>query len=199
MENLKTKKTKINGRFIANVGIFSALGLVFDLLAKVIGIDPWSAGGSISIAMVPIFIMAYYYGVVGGLSCGFIIGTVQLLWGSPAGFLGAMLDYVLPYTCVGLAGLFIHRGKKTSSNVTKYVFFAISMIVAGLLRVFWHTLSGVVLYEATWWASFVYNAPYVLISIAICAVLTSVLIDRLDFIFGKEEDDEDIDEDLETK
>lgn len=183
------KKTKINGRFIANVGIFSALGLVFDLLAKVIGIDPWSAGGSISIAMVPIFIMAYYYGVVGGLSCGFIIGAVQLLWGSPAGFLGAMLDYVLPYTCVGLAGLLIYRGKKTSSNTVKYVFFIISMICAGLLRVFFHTLSGVVLYEATWWASFVYNAPYVLISIAICAVLTSVLIDRLDFIFGKDDDE----------
>lgn len=185
------KKTKINGKFIANVGIFSALGLVFDLLAKVIGIDPWSAGGSISIAMVPIFIMAYYYGVLGGLACGFIVGAVQMLWGSPEGFLGAMLDYVLPYTCVGLAGLFIYRGKKTNSCATKYLFFVLSMIVAGLLRVFFHTLSGVLLYKATWWASLVYNAPYVLISIGLSAILTSILIDRLDFIFGKEEDDEE--------
>jgi len=178
---------KINGKFVANVGIFSALGLVLDFVAGLIPFDPWGAGGSISIAMVPIFLMAYYYGGLGGLCTGFIIGTIQMLWGKPYGVIGAMLDYVLPYTSIGLAGFFIAKGSKKTKTI-QIVSFAIAMILSGLIRIFWHTLSGVVLYEATWWASFVYNAPYVLISIVISAILTILLIGRLNFIFvGKEE------------
>ena len=154
-------------------------GLVFDLLAKLIGFDPWQAGGSISIAMVPIFIMSYYYGALGGICTGFIIGSVQMVWGNPAGIIGVILDYVLPYTSIGLAGLFINK-KYNNTKLVKYILFTLSIIIVGVLRIFWHTLSGVVLYETAWWASLVYNAPYVLISILISAVLTILIIDRLD-------------------
>lgn len=178
-------------KFVAYVGIFSAIGLVFDLLAKFIP-DFWSAGGSISLAMLPIILMAYYYGVLGGIATGFVIGTVQLLWGSPAGVIGAMLDYVIPYTVVGLCGVFINKAYNKSKS-SKVILFGVSILLAGLLRVFIHTFSGVVLYEATWAASFIYNAPYVLVSIGICLVLALLLIDRLDKVFiGRNDESTDI-------
>ncbi len=171
---------KINNKLIANVGIFAAIGVVFDLIASLIGVDPWQQGGSISIAMVPIFIIAYYYGAIAGISCGLIVGVVQLAWGSSIGVLGVMLDYILPYSCIGFAGTFIKR----DSNVKgKYIWFILSMFVVGIIRLFFHTLSGVVIYEYTWLASFLYNMPYVLTSLAISVVLTCILINRLDFIF----------------
>ena len=169
---------KKNVRFVAFVGIFSAIGLVLDYVSGFIP-DFWGAGGSISIAMVPIILMAYFYGPLGGLLTGLIIGSVQMIWGSPSGVLGAMLDYVIPYTVIGLSGVIINK-KTEMKKDEKFVLFGVSIYVVGLIRVMSHTLSGVILYEATFWASFIYNAPYVLVSIGLCIALSIVLISRFD-------------------
>ena len=44
-------------RFIAEVSIFTALGLVLDFVAGLISATIWKNGGSITLAMVPIIIM----------------------------------------------------------------------------------------------------------------------------------------------
>lgn len=172
---------KDNLRFICFVGLFSSLGLVFDLLSKLIGFDPWGAGGGISIAMVPIFFMAYLYGLKGGLATGFVVGSIQIIWGEPAGIFGALLDYVLPYTSIGLAGLFVNKIKDLNKS-KKYLIFSLLMLFVCIIRIMWHTLSGIILYETAFWASLVYNAPYVLISVVICIPITIIIIDRFDLL-----------------
>ena len=181
-----------NVKFVAYVGIFSAIGLVFDLLAGLIP-DFWSAGGSISLAMLPIILMAYYYGVKGGLLTGLVIGSIQLFWGKPFGLPGALLDYVIPYTIIGLCGLFINKTYNQPKK-KKILLFGISILAVGLMRVAIHTISGVLLYKATLWASFVYNAPYVLVSIGLCLVLSLILVDRLDKLFIWKSETESSDE-----
>ena len=58
-------------RFIAEIGIFTALGLVLDYAAGWYSNFIFPSGGSISIAMVPIFIIAFRWGLKGGLTVGF--------------------------------------------------------------------------------------------------------------------------------
>ncbi len=68
-------------------------------------------GGSVTPAMFPILLFALRHGVGKGLLAGFAFGTLQLLFdGAYAwGWQSMILDYLLAFTPLGLAGLF--RGK----------------------------------------------------------------------------------------
>ncbi len=68
-------------------------------------------GGSLTPAMFPILLYALRFGLGKGLAAGFIFGLLQLLFdGAYAwGWQSMLLDYLLAFTPLGLAGLF--RGK----------------------------------------------------------------------------------------
>ena len=52
------KRKKV--RMIATIAIFTALALALVWVAGLYSAPIWSRGGSISIAMVPIFVMGYH-------------------------------------------------------------------------------------------------------------------------------------------
>ena len=63
-------------------------------------------GGSITLSMLPIIVMAFRWGLVGGMLTGFISGLLQLITGGKVfQWAQAGLDYTLAYTLVGVAAV----------------------------------------------------------------------------------------------
>ncbi len=69
-------------------------------------------GGSLTPAMFPILLFAVRWGLKDGLLAGFVFGLLQLMFdGAYAwGWQSMLLDYLVAFTPLGLAGLF--KGKK---------------------------------------------------------------------------------------
>ena len=64
-------------RVIAEIAILVGLAVVLDLLAGLF--SPFKQGGSISPAMLPIFIIAFRHGWKKGVLAGLTFGAIQLL------------------------------------------------------------------------------------------------------------------------
>lgn len=169
-------------RMIVEIAIMAALGLALDFVAGLYSAPFWSQGGSISIAMVAIFIVAYRKGLVPGLITAFLIGTIQILWGYAIGFGQVFLDYIFPYTILGLVGMFAGKVEKTK-GFTKILWFTLPIIAVCLVRTFSHVLSGMIYFATPFWASLAYNGPFMAISTPICLVITIILYDRLKGVF----------------
>lgn len=189
---------KISVRVLAEIAIFAALGFALDALQGGIFKGVFVNGGSIGIAMVAVFIIAYRRGLIAGLACGLVLSLVQMLGGvyviSGATYDGAMkviapfiqilLDYVLGYTVVGIAGAFSGRYKKSDNFKQKMVWIIVGTVIAGLAKYACHVLSGGLFWldpsiefmgvnGGSWLYSFVYNGAYCIPNIIIC---TAVMI-----------------------
>lgn len=176
-------------RFIAEMGIFIALGLVLDLAASFYSNVIWPNGGSISFAMVPIFIMSFRYGLKGGLISGFAVGTIQIIWAGSGivHWIQVILDYSIAYAVIGLAG--IASKQVLNKPVKQKVIYAnVTMFLVCVLRTFIHTISGYVFFKdslsangmssnlALWIASFTYNIGYMLPSTILSMIVITILI-----------------------
>lgn len=87
---------------LAEVAIFSAIALVFDKIP----LFTMPQGGSVSLVMLPILLLALRHGLGVGVLTGGIVGTIQLFYGGY--FLNVFqvfLDYAFSYAGIGLAGL----------------------------------------------------------------------------------------------
>jgi len=164
-------------RFIAEVSIFAALGLVLDLLAESYSGLIWPNGGSITLAFVPIFIMGYKYGLKGGILTGFLIGTIQLIWSSHLiNVAQVALDYIIPNVVLGLVGIVSLKNKST---LQKNIYIGVSIFVVCLLRLASFVLSGVIYWSTPFWGSVAYNGPFTLISCVVSLIVTIVLENTL--------------------
>ena len=90
-------------RAMAEGAVLLALALVFNALK----LFTLPNGGSVDLAMIPIFIFALRWGVGWGLLEGFLFGLLQMLIdGAVAwGWQSLLLDYLVAFTPLGLAGL----------------------------------------------------------------------------------------------
>jgi thiamine transporter len=162
----KEEEQEVNSRKIllmVEIAMMAALAYVFSLI-QFSGL--WGQGGSVSLVMIPIMILAFRRGLVAGLIVGLIVGVLKALLG---GFIvhpiQLLLDYPLAYAMVGLAGLFAL--KPTQSNLRKILFATIGVVLAASVRFLSHFVSGVVWFgeyapEGTPVPlySFVYNLSY---------------------------------------
>lgn len=139
-------------------------------------------GGSITLcSMLPIFLVGIKHGPKWGLSTAFCYALIQLLQSIIKGstfpyietfgvmVLCAFLDYLLPYTILGITGFF---GKKQPLIYT-------GLGVAIVLRYLCHFFSGVIIWgqfvKADVLYSFSYNA-YLFIDFAICLAVAIPLL-----------------------
>ncbi|HHX80957.1 MAG TPA: hypothetical protein GX692_07835 [Acholeplasmataceae bacterium] len=177
---------------ITETAILAALAVVFQLISTFVPILKMPQGGSVSLSMLPIVVLALRrgpkYGVIGGL----ILGTLNLLvdiavgqgsfvlhWGS------LFLDYFVPCGILGIAGIF----KKHRENL---IFLTLAIALAGFLKYLSHSFSGILFFAeyarqlgyetpgAIFFYSFiVYNLPYngfsTLISILVAIATHKVL------------------------
>ncbi len=175
---------------IAECAVFIAMSVAlsyceFELMAF---------GGDISFCMVPLFILCYRNGLVYGVTSGAVFGFLKCLlggaigWGLPS----ILLDYVLAYSAVGVAGIF--KGKRK--------FLEVAALLGCFARFIIHFISGLTIYKIMVPTaveglealgefsnpvlySIVYNLAYMLPSTVLCVVIIALLrapIKRLDRI-----------------
>ena len=96
-------------------------------------------GGSLTPAMFPIILFAVRWGLLDGLLAGLVFGILQLMFdGAYAwGWQSMLLDYILAFPCLGLAGLF--KGKKWGIFV--------GTVVGCFARFIVHFISGITIYR----------------------------------------------------
>lgn len=159
--------------FVTELAIFTALGIVFDYVCGLFGGISWANGGSVSIAMVPIFLMSYKHGLKGGLLIGLLVGSIQILWGYMVHPVQVLLDYTLAYGVLGLAG--IAKRFFSENNLKNNIVIIVSILIVCFLRLICHVISGVVFYSTPFWGSVAYNASFIILSTPLCIILTCIL------------------------
>ena len=147
---------KINTRLLAECAIMVALAAVLSML-KV-----WQSpyGGSVTVlSMAPIILLSLRHGVRTGLLAGFAYSLIQLLQGlgnlawipTPMGIvLGGMLDYILPFTLLGLGGIFRNALEKKPILAAM-----LGALLVTVIRYVCHTVAGVVVWyelDLVWYA-----------------------------------------------
>lgn len=167
MKNTNLKKLCVSAILIA-----AATALSFVKIIKL----PW--GGSITLlSMLPIALISIIYGIKQGLFSSFVYACIQLVmgitmdgllgWGLSGGMLVAciLLDYIVPFTIIGLSGIFKSKGNIGIMSGT---------VLAIALRYVSHVFSGIYIFASVGkiWEGFstnnhvvyslVYNACYML-------------------------------------
>lgn len=159
---------------LTEIAIFTALAVVLDRLT----LFTMPQGGSVTLAMLPIFIIAFRRGGAAGLLCGFLVGLIQLIFGGYfLNLFQVALDYLLAYAAVGLAGFF--RSGKQAPGLPALL---LGGLLSGLARFASHFLSGIIFYgeyapEGTpvWIYSLIYNGSF-MVPCALIALLALVII-----------------------
>lgn len=156
--------------------IMLALAVVLSLLT----LFRLPNGGSVDLAMIPVFFFALRWGLGWGLIEGFLFGLIQVLTeGAIAwGWQSLLLDFLVAFTPLGLAGLFRGKGKGIFAGITLGCF----------VRFIVHYISGVTIYAinepteifgmtllSPWTYSLVYNGSYMLIDTVLCLVVFALL------------------------
>lgn len=176
-------------RIIVEIALAVALAAVLNYFGVRL---PWNiAGGRIALDMLPIFVIALRRGVGPGLITGALWGFADLLFDPyivhPAQLI---FDYPLAFALCGLAGL---GRKQVAAALTAGAsgraagFSAIWAVVGGVGRFLSHVTSGVIFFadaapagQPVLLYSVVYNMSYMGPSIAVCAILTAVLVPALE-------------------
>ena len=149
---------------------YGALSIALSFVLSCIRLFRMSNGGSVTPASIlPVMLFSAAFGMGPGFLAGMVYGFLQALQGGLVMMsVGqALLDYILAFTLLGLAGL----AKKLPESWGLYC----AIIIAALARVLCHTLAGILFWETAPWASFVYNITYLGPDTAICIVLALLI------------------------
>ena len=171
-----TTKSHMTTRMLTEAAMMVALAQVLSYVK----LAEAPNGGSITPAMLPILLYAVRWGAKSGMLAGFVFGLLQLIFdGAYAwGWQSMLLDYLVAFTPLGLAGLF--KGKKWG------IFVGTLLGCAGRFAV--HFVSGVTIYRIlaptefmnrTYTSpalySLIYNGSYMLPNALIALALAAVL------------------------
>lgn len=173
---IRFKKIKLDSKTMARIGLALALATILDF-AKIIDLP--NGIGSINLgSVVPIIVIALFYGAEIGMLTGLLFGLINLII-SPyiVHPLQLLFDYPLPYMALGLAGYFKNR-KLIGASVGMF------------FKFIFHFISGFLFFgqfAPDGWSpalySLVANASYVGSNLIIVIVL--ILILPIDTVFKK--------------
>ena len=155
------------------------VALAFDL--SFVKLYELPIGGSLTPAMFPIVLYGLRWGVARGLGAGFVFGLMQLIFdGAYAwGWQSMILDYLLAFPPLGLAGLF--KGKAWGifpgtviGCVGRFIVHYISGVT--IYRIVAPTeVPGLGVYDSASLYSLVYNGSYMLPNMLLALLLAAVL------------------------
>lgn len=139
-------------------------------------------GGSVSLDMVPLLLLAVRRGTPVGLLGGLLFGLLKLLINPYIVHpVQVVLDYPLAFAVLGFAGLWVRYGTKH----VDYIRNGLSIGFGLALRFLSHLISGIIFFgefapEGTpgWLYSLTYNAAYYLPEMIVALVVVLVLISR---------------------
>jgi len=182
---------------VIEVGFFVAIAVVLDLVFGFFFEMPF--GGSIGIAMLPIFIVSFRRGWKNGLLAGAAYGLIQTM--IKVYFLSLsqyVLEYLVAFMVIGMAGVFKNTLKKPAPLIGGIVLGSLlRYVVASIVGViFWRDYIGeevefmdaffhidtasVFTTENAFFTvgSFMYNALYMIPSMILCILVALVLQKR---------------------
>ena len=163
--------------YLVEVAIFAAMAFIFDLLGNIMSFSLWAQGGSVSIAMVPVFLMALRWGVKGGVVTGLLLGLLQIVSGTAYILtpVQGILDYIVAFSAVGLSGLLFSLVQPNGNNRRMNILYVTGGILIGSsLRFLAHFIAGVVFFgagaadgQSVIIFSLLYNLSYLLPSVIV--------------------------------
>lgn len=169
---VKSRKVDLNARIITHIGLALALAVIL----KSIRLYHFPQGGSVTLgSMVPILVIALFYGPELGFLTGFLYGLLTLIMDPyilhPV---QVLFDYPLPFMSLGVAGYFKDRE-------------VVGSLLAVISRFIFHFISGVVFfgsYAPEGMSPVIYslslNGSYLAVEGIICLVVIGLLpLDRL--------------------
>ena len=160
------------------------LGLSFVL--SQITLFKMPQGGSITPAsMLPIVFFCLCFGAKKGFCVTFAYSLLQLIGGTLMSFPQVMLDYIVAYTAVGVAGIFAASAKRRIEvrnpikrlGIIPFWRIGAGVFLAFALRLISYVLSGVIFWseyagdQNPWVYSIVYNGTFLVVEAAITAVI----------------------------
>lgn len=155
---------------MTEIGIFIAMAIVLD--SSFLKFKPVPNGGSVSFAMVPLFLLVMRKGALKGfISLSLVYATINCFrdgWG----LYTFPFDYFFAFGSLALVGLFKKKIITKDYRITKAstVNLLLSIILALSLRIISHTISGMMFYGLSLFESFIYQLSYMLPSSIICLI-----------------------------
>lgn len=173
---LKIRKIQFNTRMITLIGVSLALATVLQLII----IFKLPQSGSVTAgSMVPIILIALFYGPEVGFLTGFLFGIINFIV-SPFALhpVQVLFDYPLPFMAIGIAGYF--RNFKIKGILS-------GVVIAMFARFACHFISGVVFFgsyapegTSVYLYSFLYNGSYMgAEAIITCVIIALIPLKRI--------------------
>lgn len=179
----KTQSQNLTKRLVISA-VFIAVSIVLNELTPI----KFPFGGSVTVfSMVPLALLGWTYGIKWGLTCGAVMGTLDMLIGGLQNFswvsgivaylILIFADYFVAFGVMGFAGIFKNKIKNQT------VAFGLGAGVACVLRFICHFISGVTIWAdytdgwvGAWIYSLTYNGGYMLPELIITVVGCCVVI-----------------------
>lgn len=149
-----TQKKKLNVHILTECGIMIALATALSMIK----VYEAPFGGSVTLlSMAPIIVLSMRRGIKVGLAGGFVYSVLQLLLGLSnvacvpdisGKVLCVLLDYIIPFTLLGLGGMFrnVKLVKNDRANIILTALLGTLAVCA--IRFACHVISGVVIWYA---------------------------------------------------
>ncbi|MDR1697324.1 MAG: energy-coupled thiamine transporter ThiT [Erysipelotrichaceae bacterium] len=157
---------------ISELAILVALAVILDFVK----IRLLPNGGSISLEMLPLFLIALRHSFIKTfIACGLIYGFISSSI-SGYGLAYYPFDYLLAFGAIAVLSLFRHlvsRNNRGTYRLSSMCWLALGVILAVLLRFIAATISGMIYWETGFIDSMLYNTPS-LASGALCVVVLLV-------------------------
>ncbi|MED0959828.1 energy-coupled thiamine transporter ThiT [Bacillus paramycoides] len=161
--------------------ILAAFALVIDILPLSIKIS--ATGGSISFAMIPIFIIAYRWGFKMAFLGGLIWGLLQIVVGDAIIVtpIQVIIEYFVAFAFVGFAGIFYKQIQQTLINGERkktISYIILATFIGSLARYFCHFIAGIIFWgqyapkgQSAFLYSLIFNGSTMIGSFILCTVL----------------------------
>jgi thiamine transporter len=172
-EDIETARPAKKSKFSPRMLVTGAMCIGLAFILSYIKIWDMPLGGAITPASgLPIILFAYIYGWQPGLVVSFTYSILQILQAPNhiMSFPQALLDYVIAFTVLAVAGFF----KKNKTIIP-------AVICAYVLRYLAHVLAGILWYQEYNETSFsgipycfIYNAVFLLPELIICIIIVVI-------------------------
>ncbi|HAM63686.1 MAG TPA: hypothetical protein DCP62_08635 [Erysipelotrichaceae bacterium] len=159
---------------LVQIALYAALFIVLDFISSLIPFLQMPQGGSIGISVIVLIVASYHL----GWKQGWIVVAVALVLMPMTSVIYSvnLLDYILEYVVAfGVYGL---SSWFPTFNVRKIPIHT-GIYVSNFLRFLIHWFAGVYFWGLNWEGSLAYNAPYMVATTLVCALVVPILIQRL--------------------
>lgn len=181
----KTRKLILD---IVYMSFYVALGLCLTYLNELFPIIQMPNGGSLEYAVISCFVASYHLGWKKGFVVSLLTWLIGTMFGLHYRFVSwpqILLDYMIPYSILGLASIFprIKMNRFTLSNIYVGIFVCmfikyISQVISGVY--YWFPEGEAAGSIAAWiYSAYTYNLGYNLITLIVALILTPKLINSI--------------------